>query len=296
MTEQAFEHAAVGTMTLCDEEWVGTIHLPAFAGLGEQIDAWHDPDASESTDEPIEDETAFQARLNRMGETLSRHGSEKEQEAWAKAMTLASEAIAQEFNPEALARLEEETTAAMAAAADDGQETDSEPAHELHLAASDEDDAECDDLPDGEYYLYVQPETPGDTLAGDAASTDAVVHAEPSAGQLSAIEWLRKNHATLVPDILDALLPVYQQIKAAVCQQPPKFVDSWDEVFLEAGTPEALGGLVALLGVHVFPAEDGVATLGFDLHCRWDEMNGCGVLVREGQVIEIETADAGTDD
>ena len=54
-----------------------------------------------------------------------------------------------------------------------------------------------------------------------------------------------------------------------------------------------LRGLVALTIVHVLPAsQDGLAFIGLEFACDWDEARGLGVLVHGQDVVRIGTAGA----
>ena len=54
----------------------------------------------------------------------------------------------------------------------------------------------------------------------------------------------------------------------------------------------AICGMVGLSVVHVLDvAKDGLAYVGLELGCDWDEEHGCGVMTHAGRVVEAGPAD-----
>ena len=100
----------------------------------------------------------------------------------------------------------------------------------------------------------------------------------PAPEQAAATRGLKEGGAALRDAVLPALLAYAQGFTRE------------DEPL-----PDDLESLKAMIGlgtVHVLDvAKDGVADVGLELGCDWDEEHGCGVLTRAGRVVGVGRAD-----
>ena len=81
-------------------------------------------------------------------------------------------------------------------------------------------------------------------------------------------------------------------MRALVDYCPGDAYDWDDEELLEVSEPDDLRPLVGLSSVHVLNVvRAGVACIGFEFGCVWDEEHGAGVMTHRGRVIATGQAD-----
>ncbi len=104
----------------------------------------------------------------------------------------------------------------------------------------------------------------------------------PTPAQVAAYEFLQAHEVEVAAAVLAAV-----RVEYPAGEHGMPWLDSAEE----------LRAFVGLAIVHVLPVErDGVAYLGFELGCAWDEEHGVGVLVHRGEVVEVGDADTSFDE
>ncbi len=105
---------------------------------------------------------------------------------------------------------------------------------------------------------------------------DKATRTHPIAEQVAAFRHLLNNEAAVASAVAEAL--------AEYC--PGHAYDGDDEELLGISGPDDLRPLVWLSEVHVLTVtRDGVAYIGFEFDCAWDEEHGAGVMTHLGRVV-----------
>lgn len=139
----------------------------------------------------------------------------------------------------------------------------------------------------GGAYASVSEEAASDGSA--RLTVDAEAKARPTSEQVAAYRHLLDNEAAVAQAVGHALLEYYPGQREA-------YLKGYG-LTASAEVPEVtdLAGLRSLVGlssVHVLSlARDGVACIGFEFGCAWDEEHGAGVMTHRGRVIAIGQAD-----
>ena len=114
------------------------------------------------------------------------------------------------------------------------------------------------------------------------APLDSKARSHPMAEQVAAYRHLLENEAT----VADAV------VRALVEYCPGHAYDEDDEDLLNVNEPAQLRPLIGLSSVHVLNVVDkGLACIGFEFGCLWDEEHGAGVMTHNGRVIATGQAD-----
>ncbi len=105
---------------------------------------------------------------------------------------------------------------------------------------------------------------------------DSNARSHPMPEQVAAYQHLLENEAA----VADAV------VRALVKYCPGDAYDGDDEELLNVDEPAQLRPLIGLSSVHVLDVVDkGIACIGFDFGCVWDEEHGAGVMTHNGRVI-----------
>lgn len=110
----------------------------------------------------------------------------------------------------------------------------------------------------------------------------------PSPAQVRAYRFLKENEAAVAAAVRNEIVKGY-----------PDLVDGYDydeeeaaELMPPVRGPDDLRKLIGLGSVHVHPVEkSGVAYIGFEFGCTWDDEHGLGVMTHKKRVIQIGGAD-----
>lgn len=122
------------------------------------------------------------------------------------------------------------------------------------------------------YSLTVQPTSPRDA-------------ALPSAEQAAAMHFLRREVPGMTAAVCEATFVYYNEAYAA----ERGFFDELKPIT----SPMEVRGLISLYSVHVHHQHrEGMALVGLEFGCVWDEEHGFGVLMHGGKVVDIGAADA----
>ena len=117
------------------------------------------------------------------------------------------------------------------------------------------------------------------------------VPAEPSPAQVAAFAHLQARQSEVREAVLAALLGRYAEWRAewAEVMEPQEFRDLMPAV----AAADGFRGLIGLAQLHVLPVErGGVAYVGLEFGCTWDEEHGLGFMTHGGRVVEAGGADS----
>jgi hypothetical protein len=121
------------------------------------------------------------------------------------------------------------------------------------------------------------------------SSPDAHIPASPSEAQVKGFRHVRDNSDEMRDLVLKAILDVY-----------PKWRESYKEFLGEEleermpalHDPSDLKTLIGLSTVHVLSVErDGLAYVGFEFGCEWEEEHGLGVMSHGNRIIDVGSAE-----
>lgn len=111
----------------------------------------------------------------------------------------------------------------------------------------------------------------------------------PLAEQVAAFRYLLDNEQAVTTAILEALFEAYPEAKEGY-MDAYEGDDDVDEL-PDLSSPGELRQVVGLSAVHVLPVvRDGLAYVGFELRCAWDEEHGAGVMTHRGRVVKVGPA------
>lgn len=114
----------------------------------------------------------------------------------------------------------------------------------------------------------------------------------PTPAQAAAYRHLVTNEAALTRAILQAVFDEYPRYRESYWDA----LDEPEELFPPVASPEGLKPLIGLATVHVLPDQkDGLAYVGFELGCVWDDEHGLGVMTHGGRILEVGQADTSFD-
>jgi hypothetical protein len=121
------------------------------------------------------------------------------------------------------------------------------------------------------------------------SSPDADIPDAPSEAQIKAFNYVRENDQAMRDKVLEAIFDVY-----------PKWRESYKEFLAEEleermpalHSPSDLKTLIGISTVHVLSAEkDGLAYVGFEFGCEWEEEHGLGVMSHGNRIIDVGSAE-----
>lgn len=107
-------------------------------------------------------------------------------------------------------------------------------------------------------------------------------------GQIAAYQYLLQNQATIRDRMLEALLPEYDSWKPMLGYNAEEAAQYMPDV----QDPKEFSQLMGLGIVHIWKTEkNGVAYVGFEFGCTWDDEHGLGILTHQHRIIEIGQVD-----
>jgi uncharacterized protein DUF6985 len=111
----------------------------------------------------------------------------------------------------------------------------------------------------------------------------------PAESQARAIRFLVENADEVSLAVQQAIFAEYPRLQEMYGYEPAVA----EEIMPGIGSPAGLRDLIGLSTVHVLDVEkDGLACVGFELGCSWDEEHGLGVMTHGARVLEVGAADA----
>lgn len=106
----------------------------------------------------------------------------------------------------------------------------------------------------------------------------------PTEAHCGAMRFQIEQGEKVVESVLAALLPYYQKSRS-----------EWglgDEAMPPVQSPEEFRRLIGLSQVHVLShCVDGLAPIGLEFGCDWDDEHGLGIVVHRARVVDIGQAD-----
>jgi hypothetical protein len=136
----------------------------------------------------------------------------------------------------------------------------------------------------GGAYGAENSETPSDGTARMLINP-ATPESPPSDPQHRGLQFQIDEGTAVVQSVLAALSEYYKDLK-----------ESWKDDFPDMPPvpqhPAAFKGMFGLHQIHIHPLEkDGMAYVGLEFGCDWDEEHGLGIILHGAKVIEIGQAD-----
>jgi hypothetical protein len=141
---------------------------------------------------------------------------------------------------------------------------------------------------------YRKTRTPRRSFEGSALSDGIVslfVHPPdgatgPTSEQTAAIEFLLSRESQLSSTLVETIFRAYPRIREEYLECTED--DDVEELIPEMETADSLKGLIGLANVHILPvARDGLAYVGFEFGCMWEEEGGLGVMTHGDRVVAM---------
>jgi hypothetical protein len=124
----------------------------------------------------------------------------------------------------------------------------------------------------------------GDLSSGEIAVSvggDSMGSEETGPEQQAAYALLTKKTKQVQSGVLDAIASSMSELTRGCDMELPKKVDK-----------KALQSLVSLTTAHIHWAHrDGVAYVGYELSCAWDDEHGVGVMTHGDRIVKVGSAD-----
>jgi hypothetical protein len=115
----------------------------------------------------------------------------------------------------------------------------------------------------------------------------------PSEAQRKALQFQLEHGAEVRQSALDALLRHYHEIRDECMEE----LVLTDEEMPPIQSTEQFRRLIGLHTVHIRPFEkEGMAYVGLEFGCTWEDEHGLGILVHGARVVEIGAADTAFDE
>jgi|SRR5579871_980880 len=138
---------------------------------------------------------------------------------------------------------------------------------------------------DGRVDLNVfQPDRGGDAVVDPSDRPQS----NPTAEQLEAYAFLKTHEAAVASAVLKAIFDIYTSgLRDAYGYED----EDAKELMPEIESPHELKRLLGLGNVHVLGvAKAGVAYIGFEFGCAWDDEHGLGVLTHRDRIVSVGDA------
>lgn len=127
----------------------------------------------------------------------------------------------------------------------------------------------------------------------------------PSAAQRAAYAYLLAHESAVTAAILARVLRAYPKLRATYHKdydidpnEKPEYADELDELFDDHKPlpvirhAKDLRKVMGLAWIHVLDVEKaGVAYVGFELGCSWDDEHGAGLMMHKKRVVDFGSAD-----
>lgn len=107
----------------------------------------------------------------------------------------------------------------------------------------------------------------------------------PSKAQERAFCFVRDNDELIRDKVVKAIFDAYPSMRESFVDF---FGEDLDKQMPELGDPSDLKRLIGLSAVDISDVEkDGVAYVGFEFGCTWEEEHGLGVMTHKDRIIEV---------
>lgn len=125
-------------------------------------------------------------------------------------------------------------------------------------------------------------------IVGEYVSSDELLFLYTE--QVNAYRFMVEQQSRIKENILTALLPEYKQL-----QQQYGYGED-DESMPNVAITSQFKNLIGLSTVHLLDvSKEGIAYVGYEFGCSWDEEHGLGIMTHKERVIEIGAADTAFD-
>ncbi len=140
-------------------------------------------------------------------------------------------------------------------------------------------------------YASTRGRKPSDgTVSLSVGSLDIEKPSLPSPEQGAAYRYLIAHQRRIRDAILRALLREYPEYRASYIADYD--LDESDETLPVIDRPGQLKGLMGLSGLLIHPVvRQGVAYVGYEFGCAWEEEHGFGAMMHQDRVVEVGQAD-----
>ena len=110
----------------------------------------------------------------------------------------------------------------------------------------------------------------------------------PTTEQTAACQYLLDHQEAIQSAVLQKIFDGYPDLRASYGYDE----EEAQEIMPDLVRPEQLKRFIGLSTVHLLSvAWDGVAYIGFEFGCTWDDEHGLGVMTHQKRIIEIGGAD-----
>jgi hypothetical protein len=110
---------------------------------------------------------------------------------------------------------------------------------------------------------------------------------DPAPEQINAINYILENQEAIVKNILQKIYEEYPALKNIYGS-----TEEEDEFFPALNSPEDLKRCIGFHTLFVLlPHKDGIAYIGFEGGCTWDDEHGIGLVLHKDRVISFGAAD-----
>jgi len=105
---------------------------------------------------------------------------------------------------------------------------------------------------------------------------------------ISALKFLVENQVKIKEKILKSLLEKYRELQTSYGYEGR----DKEELMPDASRESDFKALIRLSVVHLLNVEkDGLAYVGYEFDCTWDEEHGLGIMTHKDKIIDIDGAD-----
>jgi hypothetical protein len=140
----------------------------------------------------------------------------------------------------------------------------------------------------GSYGLVSSPEKSDGRVNLVVMPPEDAPNSPPMAEQVKAFQYLMDHDTAISNSVLQGILREYPRM-----QDQYGYDDNQaQELMPDIASAKDLCTLIGLSNVHVLPvAKDGVAYVGLEFGCTWDDEHGLGVMTYKDRVIQVGGAD-----
>jgi hypothetical protein len=146
-------------------------------------------------------------------------------------------------------------------------------------------------------YAALSSPAPSDGTVLLRFDTGDAGRAPPNEAQIAAFRWLTERESEVTSSVLQAIFAEYPDFRW-------EYIDAYDgedaqwaaQLAPPLERPEQLRSVMGPYGVFILAiAKEGVAYVGFEFGCVWEEEHGLGVLTHKSRVVEVGPASTSFD-
>jgi len=137
-------------------------------------------------------------------------------------------------------------------------------------------------------YGTLSSTTGSDGTARLTVNTADEKQSPPAPEQTTAYQHLVAQQESVRDAILQAVFQAYPELQESYGYE----AEEAREFMPDIERPDQFKTLIGLSNVHILTvAHDGIAYVGFEFGCTWDNEHGLGVMTHRGRVVEVGGAD-----